>query len=152
MDTFLQIDTSHRELLVKTAKRVLETEKGNVNMAKKIYNLSRSSKLTEQQRESLIALVRISRLAMDNGMTNEITVYSNNHKILTISFGKEFPNQFFISETTETQVEKELSLWFEDYKDYLLDLFTTHEFVFNEIWVKFDSKRKPVFKDNTLLW
>lgn len=152
MDTFLQIDTSHRELLVKTAKRVLETGKGNVNMAKKIYNLSRSSKLTEQQRESLIALVRISRLAMDKGMTNEITVYSNNHKILTISFGKEFPNQFFISETTETQVEKELSLWFEDYKDYLLDLLTTHEFVFEEIWVNFDSKRKPVFKDNTLLW
>jgi hypothetical protein len=77
MDTFLQIDTSHRELLVKTAKRVLETGKGNVNMAEKINNLSQSSKLTEQQRESLIAPAHISRLA------NEI----NAHETITITFG-----------------------------------------------------------------
>ena len=153
MQTFLKIEEPHRKLLVSVSQRVLKTEKGNVEIARKVYNLSRSSQLTETQRNGLIALVRASRFVMETGMTNEISVYSQNRKILLISFGKEFPNQFFVIENTKTQVKKELSLYFDDYKDYLLDFFVMNpNLTIDEIWINFEEKRKPFFKNNEVVW
>lgn len=143
-------------LLYRFARYCIEKDKGKIELAKKINRYSITENLSEEAKRGLrallLAMILLSADYMSKLVKNRYPiaiVYLTNDEVsvLKIGFGHELPDMFLITQThTKFGVDKELLLYPEDAKDYIINLFGTHpEAVINKIDIYMSPADKKEF-------
>jgi len=145
-------------MLYAAAQFCIVHEKGDQNIARKVSNFYKGSKMSESQYRGVKALI-LGLMLLIKMKTETPHIYptlivsdSTRRKILKIQYSTEFPEQFRIIESLATSIEKDLQLHLENAKDYLIDLIWDNKIVIRKIIIQTD-KKYPFYKEDIgVIW
>jgi len=157
-DTFNNIAHEIQLMLYNGAQYVLRNDKGDEDISKKISRFYKGSHMSPPQKRGIKALLvglrLLIRIREETEQIARLKVYTSTQRspIFSIWYEKDLPLQFFIKQTSKSDINKELLLHLDNAIDYFIDFVWRHNLTINKITIKTDTTKLFYTEDVGVFW